>query len=322
MTEQLANMATDLVGTVKVYISKRLEGIVARIDALEKRQPEKGERGDLGAAGAPGLNGKDGAAGAKGDRGDQGEKGERGEKGDPGQPGTAGKDGAAGLSGKDGAPGLPGENGKDGAPGASGLKGDTGAEGKEGAPGERGEKGDAGIQGKDGAPGLNGKDADPELILRMVKDAISLIQVKDGNDGRDGPALEDFRDMLKALVAEAAKDIPAGRDGRDALPGKAGADGLGFDDLRVEYDGERSFAVIFEREDRRKEFAFQIPANIDRGVYEPAKTYQRGDSFTYGGSIYITQRQNLQGEKPGDDSGAFRLAVKRGRDGKDMRGES
>ena len=50
--------------------------------------------------------------------------------------------------------------------------------------------------------------------------------------------------------------------------------------------------------------------------------YFIGYSVTWGGSFHIAQRATQAAEKPADDSGAFRLAVKKGRDGRDgLKGE-
>jgi integrin beta 3 len=175
---------------------------------------------------------------------------------------------------------------------------------------------------KDGKDGKDGRDAPTLDDLRAVIDGeverrMALIQVKDGRDGRDAPALEDFRDMLKAMVADAAKDIPPGRDGRDAVgkDGKDGADGLGFDDMEMEEKDDRTIAFVFRRGDREKRFEYTFPTLVDRGTYKSGAVYERGDTITYGGSLFIAQRDTLPTEKPEDGSGAFRLAVKRGRDG-------
>ena len=64
-----------------------------------------------------------------------------------------------------------------------------------------------------------------------------------------------------------------------------------------------------------------VPAIIDRGVWME-RGYDAGDGVTWGGSFHIAQRTTLPGEKPADDSGAWRLSVKKGRDGRDgLRGE-
>nr|WP_278374925.1 hypothetical protein [Brucella anthropi] len=96
--------------------------------------------------------------------------------------------------------------------------------------------------------------------------------------------------------------------------GKPGADGLGFDDLSVEYDGEKTVTLKFIRGEQSKEFPLVLPVVIDRGVFSEGKTYEPGDGVTWGGSFWIAQENTT--EKP-DSAKGWRLAVKKGRDGKD-----
>lgn len=94
-----------------------------------------------------------------------------------------------------------------------------------------------------------------------------------------------------------------------------GVDGFGFDDLTVEQSGERSFVLRFTQGERTKEFAFELPVVIDRGVYKDGATYKAGDGVTWAGSYWIAQKETTSKPDSGD---GFRLAVKRGRDGKDL----
>nr|WP_313023108.1 hypothetical protein [Brucella intermedia] len=96
--------------------------------------------------------------------------------------------------------------------------------------------------------------------------------------------------------------------------GKPGADGLGFDDLSVEYDGEKTVTLKFVRGEQSKEFPLVLPVVIDRGVFSEGKTYEPGDGVTWGGSFWIAQE--ITAEKP-DSAKGWRLAVKKGRDGRD-----
>jgi hypothetical protein len=121
---------------------------------------------------------------------------------------------------------------------------------------------------------------------------------------------------------------PMGRDGRDGLPGlqgdkgtnglngKDGADGLGFDDLSLLYDGERTFTFRFQRASVVKEFPTKVEGlPLYRGVFMEGKTYERGDSTTWGGSEWHCNEPTTT--KPGDGSKSWTLKVKRGRDGRD-----
>ncbi len=101
--------------------------------------------------------------------------------------------------------------------------------------------------------------------------------------------------------------------GKDGDPGN---DGLGFDDLDVAYDGEKTITLTFIQGGRVKEFAFTMPVVIDRGVYRDGSEYKAGDGVTWGGSFWIAQKDTSAKPDAGED---WRLSVKRGRDGKNAK---
>lgn len=203
---------------------------------------------------------------------------------------------------------------------------------KDGEPGPPGES----IRGEKGEPGLPGKDAPPVDIDDVVLKAAALIPVpKDGKDGRDGKdvTVEQLTPVVSELVTKAVDAIPKPRDGRDGLPGgqgdkgldgkdgingKDGVDGLGFDDIEVDYDGERSFTLKFVQGERVKTFgSFTLPIMIYRGVFQVGKSYERGDTVTWGGASWVASQTTTA--KPGEngvESRAWQLAVKKGTDGK------
>lgn len=99
----------------------------------------------------------------------------------------------------------------------------------------------------------------------------------------------------------------------DAIPeGKNGLDGVGFDDMAAEYDGERTITLRFERGENVKTFSFDMPIVLDRGVWKDGE-YKAGDGVTWAGSFWIARKGTES--KPGSGD-AWRLAVKRGQDGK------
>lgn len=146
-------------------------------------------------------------------------------------------------------------------------------------PGGQGDKGEIGLKGDAGAPGLPGRDGLP---------GVPGLQGEKGLNGIDGA------------------------NGRD------GIDGLGFDDIVVEHDGERSFTLKFVRGERVKEFgSFTIPSVIYRGVFEEGQQYAAGDAVTWGGNLHIAK--GVTSAKPGladEASRAWQLAVRKGAEGK------
>lgn len=188
---------------------------------------------------------------------------------------------------------------------------------------------------------VDGKDADPANIQAAVDAAVAALPAP--KDGRS-VTVADVEPVIDKAVARAVAALPAAKDGiglagalidRDGalkmtlsdgrmvdlgrVEGKDGAPGLGFDDMEVAFDGERSFSLEFARGDQVKTFTFALPMMIDRGVYRTGQAYEKGDCVTYGGSLWIAQA-DTDTKPDGADSG-WRLSVKRGRDGKSAEGQ-
>jgi len=299
MNIKLSELGDALFESVKVYIARNFESVAARIEALEKRAPESGPMGPQGQKGDPGERGIDGMPGKDGAPGERGEKGEKGDKGDPGERGEKGD------------PGMPGERGPAGERGADGR---DGIDGKDGAPG---------IAGKDGAPGrdgIDGKDADPAIIRAEVERAVAAIPLP--QDGKDAPPVD-----VEKIALDVLSRIHPPRDGRDGAPGKPGEkgdpgqdgrdgkDGLSIEDFDIALKDGRTLEISLKCGDRVVTKSTRLDIPLDRGTFKPGNAYQKGDGVTYGGSWWIAQADTA--ESPGTESKAWRLAVKRGRDGKD-----
>lgn len=96
--------------------------------------------------------------------------------------------------------------------------------------------------------------------------------------------------------------------------GKPGPAGLGFDDLEILYDGERSFTFRLARGETVKEWRYSVPVQIYRGVYRDGETYQAGDTVTWASCLWHCKVSTST--KPEDKSSSdWVLAVKRGQDG-------
>jgi hypothetical protein len=119
-----------------------------------------------------------------------------------------------------------------------------------------------------------------------------------------------------ALPGERGEKGERGDKGEPGARGERGIDGLGFDDLTLALDEDgRTIKLCFVRGDVEKVFEMRLPVVYDRGVYQAERAYQQGDAVTWGGSLWIAQRDTTG--KPGDGSPDWRLAVKKGRDGGD-----
>jgi hypothetical protein len=138
-------------------------------------------------------------------------------------------------------------------------------------------------------------DRNNHLVLTLSNGDVKNLGLIVGQDAD----MKELRQLVKSLVDEIPRP----------------ADGLGFDDLSMEYDGHRGFTVKFTRGDQVKEFSFNTPHMIYRGVYRPEDLYEKGDAVTLAGSLWHCNKDGTA-SKPGDDAD-WTLAVKRGRDGKE-----
>lgn len=277
-TKELAAATAFIVKEhVGAAVKAAVDPLLRRIEELEQRAPARGEPG------RDGIDVKDGAPGADGSDGKDGRDGKDAEL-------TAEQLASAVAEYLAANPPAAGKDGRDG---------ENGRDGKDGEPGRDG------IDGKDGAPGADGKDGRNGLDVKDLFRAEGgrLIAVLSDGSTKD----------LGVFVGRDGKDGEPGRDGRD---GKGGADGLGFDDLAVDHDGERGFIFRLRRGDQIKEFGFAIPAMIYRGVYAEGKSYDAGDTVTWGGHLWHCNEATS--EKPLKDGGVWTLAAKRGRDGREV----
>jgi hypothetical protein len=184
---------------------------------------------------------------------------------------------------------------RDGKDGAEGARGMDGTDGKDGAPGEPGPMGPAGDRGEPGPQGLPG-DVGP-----------AGAQGEKGMDGRDG---------LPGVPGATGEKGLNGSDGKDGRDGVNGTNGLGIDEMEFADDGDGRLVARWVREGVTVK-EVRLPGIYDRGVYQVGVDYLKGDAVSYGGGIWIAQKQNAV--KPGansPDHSAWRLAVKPGRDGK------
>lgn len=157
---------------------------------------------------------------------------------------------------------------------------------------------------KDGRDGLDVKELfraeGGKLVAVMSDGTIRDLGVFVGKDGQDADMA-----AIEKSIAEKFDAIPRPKDGKD---------GFSLEDFEVHYDGEKTITLMLKSKDIVKEFSFVMPVVIDKGVYSEGKTYAPGDGVTWGGSFWIAQEETTA--KP-DGGKSWRLAVKKGRDGRD-----
>jgi hypothetical protein len=289
----------QLLDLVRAYVKDIFAPLASRVDAIEKRQPERGEKGE------PGTKGIDGAKGGDGERGEQGSAGKDGRDGIDGKDSAPGRDGEPGQRGADGEAGKDGSPGRDGVDGKAGLAGTAGSDGKDGIPGERG------ADGKDGAPGADGKDG------ASGRDGVDGKDGAHGERGADGKSLSiaDITDWLEASFAKWALTVErrvfdAAEKAIAAMPKpKDGLDGLRVENLQL------VGRTLQLKRDNQVLNSIELPIPVYRGVFDEDVEYDVHDMVTFGGAVWAAiSKEGIRG-KPGTVD-AWKLAVKKGRDGR------
>lgn len=242
-----AAMAPVIQEAVAKAVTNAEAPLLKRIEALEKRAPEKGAPGQNGADGQDGRDGKDA---------------------DPVTDAQIASAVEAYIAANPPADGRDGANGADGAPGDPGQKG---------------------VDGKDGVDGVG-------LAGAMI--------------GRDG-------DLVITLTNGEVKSLgPV--VGKDGLNGERGQAGFSLADFDTEFrHDEKTLLLKFAAGDTCETHEIFLPYVRDVGVWKDGTTYLQGDGVTWAGSFWTAQKDTTA--KP-DGSEDWRLAVKRGRDGKDFVG--
>lgn len=138
------------------------------------------------------------------------------------------------------------------------------------------------------------------MILTLSDGTVKDLGLIVGRDGHD----VDMGQVTK-FIGDELERWPKPQNGKD------GKDGFGFEHLDLVTD-ERGVFLRFTRGDVVKEF--RLPLVTDQGVFLDGRTYAKGDGVTWAGSFWIAQGETTA--KPGTGATAWRLAVKRGGDGK------
>lgn len=183
----------------------------------------------------------------------------------------------------------------------------------------------------------DGKSVDPGELARMVAEAVDVRvrALPAPQPGKDADP-EETRAMVAEAVAAAVAELPRGREVAEAMIDAAGElvlvmsdgkmlkagrvvgeDGIGADDLELRsLDGGRTIEVRLRAGEREIVREVRTAALVDRGVWQPG-AYHHGDGVTYKGSYWIAERDTDGKPADGDPDSGWRLAIKRGRDGRD-----
>jgi integrin beta 3 len=156
-------------------------------------------------------------------------------------------------------------------------------------PAPKGDKGDRGDAGEKGQPGVG-------IAAAMInREGELFITATDG--------------IIYTLGSVVGKDGAPGQDGKD------GRDGFSLKDFDMSFDGDRTLTFSFKDSgsDLIVKHCVELPYLLDRGVWNEEVQYVKGDVVSWGGSMFVSQEDNLA-IRPETDK-TWRLAVKRGRQG-------
>lgn len=172
------------------------------------------------------------------------------------------------------------------------------------------------VVGKDAEPAPSAPTDDVDDRLRTLERRLDETRPgTKGGVGMAGAVIDRDGHLVLTLSDGTSQDLGL-VVGKDAEPARDGADGLGFEDMEEELaDDGRTIVRRYRRGDLVKEFRHSVAVVLDRGVYKAGQEYEPGDAVTFGGSLWIAQAKTSERPEGGD---AWRLAVKKGRDGKDI----
>jgi len=123
--------------------------------------------------------------------------------------------------------------------------------------------------------------------------------------------------ISSSLVIDRRGHLMIGSKDLGKVTGEDGAPGLGFDDMEEKLlDDGRTIVRSYTKGDINRHFYHRFEVPLYKGTWSKDHTYQGGDVVTHGGSMWIAKE--LNSTKPGE-SDYWVLAVKRGKDGKDLR---
>lgn len=167
-----------------------------------------------------------------------------------------------------------------------------------------------------------GEDADMEVLKSHVGELVKTIQpaaplpvpsveeIAGTFERRFSDLTLSWERQARDTFEKAADRMPKPKDGRDALT-------LEDFDLNLADDG-RTVTVKMQAGETVIEKSVKIAAVIDRETFKHEGTYEKGDGVSYGGSFWIAKCDAPKGV-PGSGETDWRCAVKKGRDGKDLR---
>lgn len=187
--------------------------------------------------------------------------------------------------------------------------------GKDGADGRDGKDGETGPAGADGRDGIDGKDGKDGADGRDGRDALEL-DILDGIDPKKSYPRGTVAVYQGGLIKAERRTGPIG-DSLAAAGWRVILRGVAQTELAPSEDLRTLSIRLTHTDGEVVEQTLRSPSLIYREVYRDGVPYEGGDAVTFGGSLWVALRATTS--KPGEGSPDWRLAVKKGRDGRDAK---
>lgn len=194
----------------------------------------------------------------------------------------------------------------------AGPQGDKGEPGEAGAPGLDGKDGANGVDGRDGRDGSDGKEGPPG------RDALE-IEVRDGIDAERSYARGTVAAYQGGTIRAMRATDPLEHADGDIVKAGWHVMWVGVNALFAERSADgRSFQMHAELTGGRKQqvAAWELPVMLYRGIFSPkgidGAQYRAGDVVTWDGHLWHCDAPTT--DAPGQESKAWKLIVRRGRD--------
>lgn len=170
---------------------------------------------------------------------------------------------------------------------------------------------------QDGAS-VSVEDVLPQINAEIARKFAELPPPKNGKNGLDA------LDIMILPAIDFAKSYPRGAfathngglwKSHSQTEGERGWDCIvrGVGDVALEQRNERNFVLVYtDTVGNKKEFHLQVPTMVYRNIWREGTTYERGDTVTWGGSMWHCNKET--DVKPGEGQDAWTLATKKGRD--------
>lgn len=160
------------------------------------------------------------------------------------------------------------------------------------------------------------EDLEPVVAGHVAKAVDAIPPAKDGQDAAQIASF--VKDHAGSLIVTLSDGRVIDTGIRDGAKGDPGRDALTLSDFDTELSADgRILTLCLENGEMSVRHELQLPVMIYRGGYKEGVEYVEGDTVTFGGSLWCCSAPTT--DKPIEGRECWRLAARKGRDGKDAK---